>query len=64
MDIGSGYRWNVPEITYGFGQSFMDYFGTNGVAAVKNAVRVFNDLPPASSIMLSKFPLKYIPGKF
>ena len=32
MDIGSGYRWNVPVVTYGFDKSFLDYFGTNGVA--------------------------------
>jgi hypothetical protein len=57
MDIGSDYRWNVPVITYGFDQSFLDYFGTNGVAAVKSAIRVFNDLPPASKIVLTNFPL-------
>ena len=34
MDISNEYRWNVPVVTYGFDQSFMDYFGTNGVAAV------------------------------
>jgi|ERR1039458_405723 hypothetical protein len=57
MDIGSGYRWNVPVITYGFDKSFQDYFGTNGVAAVKSAIKALNDLPPASSIVLTNFPV-------
>ena len=34
MNIGEGYRWNVPVITYGFDHSFTSYFGSNGVAAV------------------------------
>ena len=51
MDIGDGYRWNVPVVTYGFDQSFLDYFGTNGVAAVEGAIQILNDLPPASSIV-------------
>ena len=50
MDLGQGYRWNVPIITYGFDQSFIDYFGTNGVAAVESAIQMLNDLPPASAI--------------
>jgi hypothetical protein len=57
MDIGSGYRWNVPVVTYGFDKSFLDFFGTNGVAAVESAIQVFNDLPPASQIVLTNYPL-------
>jgi hypothetical protein len=57
MDIGSGYRWNVPVVTYGFDQSFLDFFGTNGVAAVEGAIQIINDLPPASSIVLTNCPL-------
>ncbi len=34
MNVGEGYRWNLPVISYGFERSFLDYFGTNGVAAV------------------------------
>ena len=40
MKIGEGYRWNVPLVTYGFDQSFLDYFGTNGVAAVESAIQI------------------------
>ena len=57
MDIGSGYRWNVPIVTYGFDQSFLDYFGTNGVVAVESAIQILNDLPSASDIVLTNYPL-------
>jgi hypothetical protein len=56
MDIGSGYRWNVPVVTYGFDKSFLDYFGTNGVAAIQSAIQIINDLPPASSLVLTNYP--------
>jgi hypothetical protein len=57
MEIGSEYRWNVPVVTYGFDQSFLDFFGTNGVAAVESAIKILNDLPPASSLALTNYPL-------
>ena len=56
MNIGEGYRWNVPVVTYGFDRSFLDYFGSNGVAAVEGAIGILNALPPASSINLSNYP--------
>lgn len=56
MNLGEGYRWNVPVITYGFDRSFLDYFGSNGVAAVEGAIGILNALPPASSINLSNYP--------
>lgn len=57
MEIGQGYRWNVPIITYDFDQSFQDYFGPKGVAAVENAIKILNDLPPTSTINLTNYPL-------
>ena len=56
MDIGSGYRWNTPVITYGFDVSFLNYFGAKGVRAVESAMKVFNDLPSASKIVLTNYP--------
>lgn len=56
MNIGEEYRWNVPVLTYGFDPSFLDYFGSNGVAAVESAIKVINDLPPASILALTNFP--------
>jgi hypothetical protein len=58
MCISNGYRWNVPVVTYGFDQSFLDYFGTNGVAAVESAIQILNNLPPASQIVLTDYPLE------
>jgi hypothetical protein len=57
MNIGEGYRWNMPVVTYGFDRSFLDYFGSNGVAAVESAIGVLNDLLPVSSLVLSNYPL-------
>jgi hypothetical protein len=56
MDISNGYRWNVPVVTYGFDQSFLNFFGSNGVAAVESAIQILNDLPPASQMVLTKYP--------
>jgi hypothetical protein len=56
MDITNEYRWNVPVVTYGFDQSFLDYFGSNGVAAVESAIKILNDLPPASQIEPGDYP--------
>ena len=55
MCISNGYRWNVPVVTYGFDQSFLNYFGSNGVAAVESAIQILNDLPPASQIALTNY---------
>lgn len=53
------YRWNLPVITYAFDLSFLRYFGTNGVAAIEEAMAILNALPPASRMSsdLSEFPL-------
>ena len=56
MNLGNEYRWNVPVVTYGFDKSFLDYFGSNGVAAVEQAIQIINDLPSASNIVLSNYP--------
>ena len=40
MNINEEYRWNVPVVTYGFDKSFLDYFGSNGVAAVESAFQI------------------------
>jgi hypothetical protein len=56
VDLNEEYRWNVPTVTYAFDQSFVDYFGSNGVAAVESAIQILNDLPVASDIDASNFP--------
>jgi hypothetical protein len=57
MDLDEEYRWNVPVVTYGFDQSFLDYFGTNGVKAVEEAIHIVNALPRASRLELTNYPL-------
>src|SRR5712671_2804685 len=56
MNLTEGYRWNVPVVTYAFDQSFLDFFGSNGVAAVEGAIKVINDLPPASNLFVTNYP--------
>lgn len=41
-NLGEEWRWNIPVITYGFDQSFINFFGTNGMNAVTNAMFLFN----------------------
>jgi len=56
MNIGEGYRWNMPAVTYGFERSFLDYFGSNGVTAVESAIQILNQLPTASEMNLQNYP--------
>jgi hypothetical protein len=56
MTLSNGYRWNVPVVTYGFDSSFLQYFGSNGVAAVQEAIQILNDLPAASEIDATNYP--------
>ena len=37
------YRWTCPHLTYGFDSSFVQYFGSDGIAAVTDAMNVLND---------------------
>lgn len=56
MNVSEGYRWNMPVVTYGFDRSFLDYFGSNGVAAVESAVQMLNQVPSASLLNLTNYP--------
>jgi hypothetical protein len=58
-NLGEEYRWNTPVITYGFDSSFLNYFGSNGVAAIDAAFEILNSLPPFSTMdqELSEFPI-------
>ena len=59
MNLGEEYRLNVPMLTYGFDESFLNYFGTKGVEEIEKALQTFNDLPAFSkmSAELSEYPL-------
>ncbi len=58
MFLGEGYRWNIPVATYGFDDSFLTYYGSNGVAAVESAIKILNSLPAADEMSdsLAEFP--------
>lgn len=59
-NTGEEYRWNTPVVSYGFDQTFLDYFGSNGVYAVEQAFAILNGLTNFSSYSadLSEFPLE------
>jgi len=41
-NYGEGYRRNTPELYYAFDANFLDYFGSNGMAAVEGACAIMN----------------------
>jgi hypothetical protein len=59
-NIGEDYRRNTPILYYAFDENFLDYFGSNGVAAVDQAFAILNNLQPVSSYSpdLSEIPLE------
>ena len=59
-DLGEEYRWNTPIIYYTYDQNFLDYFGSNGVFAVDQAVAILNGLTNFSrySAGLNEVPLE------
>lgn len=60
MNLGEEYRWNIQTITYGFDESFLNYFGAQGTNAITQAMNVLNALPAFSQMSsnLSEFPLQ------
>jgi len=59
LNLGEEYRWNIKTITYGFDESFLNYFGQQGVDEINKAVAILNNLPPVSKMTtnLTEFPL-------
>ena len=59
-NVGEGYRWNNPVVYYAFDETFVNYFGSNGIAAVDQAIAILNGLTNLSSYSanLSEFPLE------
>ncbi|HTY87864.1 MAG TPA: Ig domain-containing protein [Candidatus Acidoferrum sp.] len=58
-NLGEEYRRNTPVMYYACNTSFLDYFGTNGLAAINAAFSVFNGLTNVDNYSsdLSEFPL-------
>ena len=57
VNLGEEYRWNIPTLHYAFDESFLNYFGQDGVAEVEKAIQIINDLPPMSEVNLANYPL-------
>jgi hypothetical protein len=54
-NFGQGSRLNIPIVTYGFDITFLEYFGSQGVAAVDAAMATLNALPASSSAKLANY---------
>ncbi|MBI3881322.1 MAG: hypothetical protein HY301_14820 [Verrucomicrobia bacterium] len=50
LNLGEEYRINTRVLTYGFDESFLNYFGSAGTAAVHSAFAILNALPPVSAM--------------
>jgi hypothetical protein len=59
-NIGEEYRRNLPVMYYSFTANFLDFFGSNGVAAVQSSFAILNGLTNVDSYKpdLSEFPLE------
>lgn len=60
MNLGEEYRYNIPTLNYAFDQNFLDYFGSNGVFAVEQAIAILNNISNVSAYSpeLSEVPLE------
>ena len=58
-NLAEEFRWSVPTLYYTYDPAFLDYFGSNGVRAVDQAVGILNALTNVDSYStaLSEFPL-------
>lgn len=48
-NIGEGSRMNVGVVTYAYDETFLTYFGADGVKAVDAAMSILNNLPTVTS---------------
>ena len=59
-NLGEEYRWNTPALNYAFDANFLDYFGSNGVVAVEQAIAIMNTVSNLSaySLSLAELPME------
>jgi hypothetical protein len=62
MSLFEDYRVTVPVLHYGFDGTFLNFFGSNGVAAIHAAMTILNAVPAASAMSanLTEFPVQAI----
>ena len=53
---GEEYRWNTPNVFYAYDAPFLNFFGTRGVEEAEKAIKILNDLPPASQLNVDDYP--------
>jgi hypothetical protein len=61
-NLGEEFRWNIPTLYYAYDESFLDYFGSNGVYSIDSAMQVVNAVLSTNvsswSRDLTEFPLQ------
>src|SRR5690349_7131347 len=58
MNLGEGYRWNIPTIFYSYSPDFLHYFGARGAQEIDKAIQILNSLPSMDSVTVDNFPLQ------
>src|SRR5689334_14685057 len=58
MNLGEGYRWNIPTIYYTYTPDFLHYFGSRGADEIDKAIKILNDLPSMDTVTVDNFPLQ------
>ena len=58
MNLGEEYRSNLPWANCAYDSTFLNYFGSKGVTAIDEAIKILNDLPAADNMDLNDFPLQ------
>jgi hypothetical protein len=54
---GEEYRWNTPNVYYAYDAPFLNFFGTRGLEELEKAIKILNDLPPASQLNVDDYPM-------
>jgi hypothetical protein len=57
-NIAEEYRRNVPVIVYSYDANWLEFFGSNGVAAVDSAMAIMNNITNVDKIDLAQYPLE------
>jgi Putative Ig domain len=62
-NLGEEYRWNIPTLYYACDATFLDYFGSNGLVAIDQAVSILSNslsVKPVSGLSanLTEYPLE------
>jgi len=56
-NAGEEYRRNVPIVYYTYDTSFLNFFGSNGVAAVDSAMAIMNSITNVDTMDFTQFPM-------